>query len=179
MPAPDLSTVPQFYHGYIRRVAASDAQAATSSHLEPLIEALHMLEEPDWDYAYGPGKWTIKELTQHILDAERIFCHRALSIARRDPNALPGFDEESYGQTSGADQRTGKSILQELKAVGQSTRCLFESFSEEQLAATGIANERPISVNAIAYIIAGHAQHHTMIINERYLNKAYQHSELA
>lgn len=179
MPAPDLSTVPHFYHGYINRLNAADAYEATADHLEPLVEQVSSLNEEEWDFRYAPGKWSIKELVQHVIDAERIFCHRALSIARADGHPLPGFDEEAYATVSRASERSGESLINELKAVGTSTKYLFASFNDGQLQSSGIANGLPISVNAIAYIIAGHAKHHTQIMQLRYLNKAYQHEALA
>lgn len=176
MPAPNLDTVPHYYHGYIRQITAANAHEATTGHLEPLIEQVASLVEDDWNFSYAEGKWTIKELVQHVIDAERIFSHRALSIARKDGHALPGFDEESYAAVSAANQRSSESLLRELKALSASTGCLFSSFDEGQLAATGNANGLPVSVNAIAYIIAGHALHHAQILRLRYLDKTYQHA---
>src|SRR3954466_15802960 len=128
MAAPDLSTVPHFYHGYINHLNAADAYEATADHLEPLLEQVSLLDESDWDFRYAPGKWSIKELVQHVIDAERIFCHRALSIARKDGHELPGFDEEAYASLSRAGERSGQTLLEELKAVGNSTKYLFASF---------------------------------------------------
>ncbi len=175
MPAPHLGSVPHFYHGYVLQVAADDAYSATTSHLERLISQVETLPEEEWNHAYAPGKWTVKELVQHVIDAERIFSHRALSIARKDPNPLPGFDEEEYASVANANARSSKSLLAELKALSESTKCLFSSFNEEQLDATGIANGLHISVNAIAFIVAGHALHHTHILRSRYLDKTYRH----
>jgi uncharacterized damage-inducible protein DinB len=178
MPIPSLDTVPHFYHGYIQQVRASDAYEATHDHLVPLINLVEDLTEEEWSYRYAPGKWTIKELAQHVIDAERIFCHRALSIARGDSHPLPGFDEEAYASASSANKRTGASLLRELKALGASTQCLFSSFEDAQLQAKGVANGLPVSVNAIAFIIAGHALHHSQIVQKRYLDKSYQPEEL-
>jgi hypothetical protein len=174
MPAPDLSTIPHYYHNYIKQIEAPDAASATSNHLDKLIAQLQHLTEEDWNYAYAPGKWSLKVLVQHIMDAERIFSHRALSIARKDANPLPAFDENAYAESSSANARSGSALLEELQALSASTRCLFGSFSEEQLSESGVANSRPITVNAIAYILAGHAGHHTRIIEERYLDKSYK-----
>jgi hypothetical protein len=173
MPAPDLSTVPSFYHNYIRMVATQDLNGAIDNHLTELSTLLTPLTEAQWNHAYAPGKWTIKELIQHIIDAERIFTYRALTIARQDPNPLPGFDENQYALLSQASSRPGTSLLNELIAVGNATKHLFESFNPEQLEATGTANGRPISVNAIGYILCGHALHHTSILKERYLSENY------
>lgn len=171
MPAPELSAVPAFYHNYIRQIHTDNVQEAVDGHLSLLISLLKDVPEEGWNYAYAPGKWTLKELVQHLIDAERIFSHRALCIARRDTTPLPGFDEDRYAATSAANARSGTSILEELMAVGTSTACLFRSFGEAQLSATGMANGALISVHAIGYILAGHALHHKHIVEERYLNK--------
>lgn len=170
MPTLDLHAVPHFYHSYIRRVQHLDLLPALQDHLAELQAALSNISEEEWAYAYQPGKWTVKEVVQHIIDTERIFCHRALSVARQDPNPLPGFDEEAYAAASGAIARKPESLLRELAALSAATTCLFESFGEEQLRASGMANGKPISVLAIGYIMAGHALHHTQVICERYLD---------
>ena len=169
MPLPDLDKVPEFYHNYIRQITEEDLSLVIVNHLQPLSSLLQAVSEEDWNYAYAPGKWTLKELVQHIIDGERIFAYRALCIARGDQTSLPGFDENAYAAHSSANARSGASILEELHALDKSTQCLFGSFNDEQLAATGIANGKPISVNAIGYILAGHVLHHTRIIRERYL----------
>ena len=176
MPAPDLASVPAFYHNYIRQVAEKSLPQVMEEHLQPLSASLQGLSEDDWCYAYAAGKWTLKELVQHMIDAERIFSYRALCIARQDQRPLPGFDENAYADHSMANEREGASILEELNAADKSTRCLFASFNDMQLSATGIANGAPISVNAIGYIIAGHALHHGRIIRERYLDRSYRMS---
>jgi hypothetical protein len=171
MPAPDLSGIPPFYHSYLRPVADRDLQQLMDEHLQPLSDSLRGLTEDEWSYAYAPGKWTLKELVQHLIDAERIFSYRALCIAREDPRPLPGFDENAYADNCMANERNGAAILDELNAVVKSTRALFGSFNEKQLAASGVANGAPITVNAVGYIIAGHALHHSRIVRERYLDK--------
>ena len=170
MPLPELSTVPEFYHNYLRQIEEEDLSKAIAGHLQPLFGMLQGITETQWNYTYAPGKWSLKELVQHIMDGERIFSYRALCIARGDQTSLPGFDENAYALNSMANARSGKAILEELRAVDVSTGCLFDSFSEAQLSASGIANGRPISVNAIGYILTGHAIHHTRIIRERYIS---------
>src|SRR6266446_8744054 len=44
------------------------------------------------DFAYEPGKWTIKEVIGHMCDTERVMAYRALRFARGDETDLPGFE---------------------------------------------------------------------------------------
>ena len=120
------------------------------------------------NYAYAEDKWTIKQMLQHVIDTERIFAYRALSIARKEPAALLGFDENEYAKNGTGDNRNWKDMLTEWRVVRQSTNLLFASFTEEQIKAMGTASGQPISVNALGFIIFGHALHHLHILNERY-----------
>jgi hypothetical protein len=166
---PDLSRIPAYYHNYISKVQKDDLKAVFADHLHELLNLLRSVPPEKWDYAYSEGKWTVKELIQHIIDAERIFCYRALCFARKDATPLPGFDENSYTLNAKASQRSKEDLLTELESVQRASATLFASFDEEQLDATGIANEKSIYVLGIGYIIAGHALHHMNILKERYL----------
>ena len=155
----DLSKVPSFYHNYIAQVKENDLENAF----------LKEIPEDQWMFRYAPGKWSVKELVQHIIDAERIFAYRALRFSRKDPTELPGFDENLYAPASKADHRTKEELIAELETVQKSSAQLFASFDEEQLHETGIANGSSVYVEAIGYIIVGHALHHKKVLSEKYL----------
>lgn len=169
MPKPDLVTVPAFYHRYIQQVSQDDLLPALNRSTTETTALLGTLSAQQWDYAYAPRKWTIKEVVQHLIDVERIFCYRALCISRREKKFLPGFDENVYADASKAADRSGEKLTEEFLAVRQGTLLLFESFNETQLAAVGTANNSPVSVSAIGFITAGHTAHHLNILRERYL----------
>ena len=169
MSKPDMERVPAFYHNYIKQVEATNLQQALHQHEAETVPFLQSIPADKWMFRYAEGKWTIKELVQHIIDAERIFNYRALCFSRKDEMALPGFDEDLYVTHSEANKRSQEELLQELKIVQQSSILLFGSFSEAQLEASGVANGNPIYVKAIGFIIAGHTLHHLRIIRERYL----------
>jgi uncharacterized damage-inducible protein DinB len=122
-----------------------------------------------FDYQYAEGKWTIKEIIQHLIDSERVFSYRALRISRNDKTPLPGFDENDYVANSNGKERSLQSLLTEMAVVRQSTLSLFNSFSHEQLTKIGNASNREVSVRAIGFIIIGHQKHHQKVFSERYL----------
>jgi uncharacterized damage-inducible protein DinB len=169
MPTVDLSRVPSFYHKYINQVGERSLSSAFETYPPELITFLRNIPESRWDHRYAEGKWSIKEVVQHIIDAERIFCYRALCFARKDPTALPGFDENLYAEHSNADRRNRESLIEELESVQQASERLFNSFDEEQLNAAGVANGKEIYVQGIGFIVIGHALHHKSILSERYL----------
>ncbi len=169
MAKPDLVTVPQWYHGYINLVGEPTANAAIRQNTGAAIKVFHSVPDDKWMYRYAEGKWSIKEVLQHLIDTERIFCYRALCFARKETASLPGFDENDYAAHSQADRRDAESLVDEFITVRRGTELLFASFDEGQFALEGIANNATFSVNAIGFIIAGHVAHHIKILGERYL----------
>lgn len=142
-------------------------------HLEERVrvasELILSLPEEKLAYRYAPGKWTVKEILAHVIDDERIYAYRALRFARNDQTELPGFEQDAYAVHSGANRRTVESLLREFAAVRRSTVTLFDSFDDEALARSGVADGKRSTVRALAYHIAGHELRHFNIIKERYL----------
>lgn len=122
------------------------------------------------DYAYAPGKWTIKEVIGHTIDFERILTFRVLCFARNEQAAIPGSEEDAYALHANAKDRSLLSFSDEFASLRKANLYLFKSLTEEQLSRIGTASERKISVRALLYVIAGHIIHHTRIIKERYLS---------
>ena len=135
-------------------------------------EFIHFVQDIPMDkhgYRYAEGKWTIKEIIQHIIDTERIFAYRALRISRSDKTPLPGFDEIEYADNNDAENRGLQDILTELALVRQSNMMLFKSFSQEQLLRKGEASGHQVSVRALGFLITAHQKHHMKVFKERYL----------
>ncbi len=170
MPNVDLARVPDFYHKYINRVQEQEILPALEQHTSSSYSFLASIPEEKWNYRYAEGKWSIKELVQHLIDCERIFAYRALTFARKDETPLPGFEENDYAKYSEADRRSKSDLLGEWQLVNRSSQKLFESFTYHQLEAQGHANGNSIYVTAIGFILCGHAIHHIEVLKERYLN---------
>jgi len=169
MPRPDLSRVPQFYHGYISTVKEDDLIAGLKSSTKNLFELLKSIPKEKYDHQYAEGKWTVKEVVQHMLDGERVFSYRALRFARKDDTPLPGFDENLFAQTAKADKRNWNDMVEEFAALRKANEAMFASFDKDQLESSGVASESSTYVLGIGYILAGHVNHHCKIIKERYL----------
>jgi uncharacterized damage-inducible protein DinB len=169
MPKPLSSEYPAYYERYISKIQETDIISFLKKQHDDFLHLIQSIPEEKTMYAYAPGKWTVKELLCHVIDAERIFAYRALTFARKDPNKLPGFEEDDYAKNSFANERTMQSLAEEFSHLRLSNMVMFSSFSNEILKQKGIANNNEVSVNAIQYIMAGHVLHHTAILNERYL----------
>ncbi|MBP6311019.1 MAG: DinB family protein [Flavobacteriales bacterium] len=165
---PQESEYAPFYKGYVTSVLDLDIITALQTAADDLNRTLSTFSEAQGDHRYAPGKWSVKELLQHVIDTERIMSYRALTFARQDPNSLPGFEENEYAACSNADRRSLTELSDEFNLVRKSTIALFRSFTDEMLVAHGNANGRSMSVRALGYVIAGHGQHHVNILEERY-----------
>lgn len=127
------------------------------------------LPKEKYEFAYAKDKWTLKELMQHIIDTERIFCYRALSFARNDTTPLAGFNHDLFVDYASANDRNYIDLLDEMATVRKGSILLFKSFSEEALLRIGESAGNKMSVRALGYLFSGHQMHHLNIVKERYL----------
>jgi len=158
-----------YYATYINKANCSDLINGFEDSLVNTLSFFDSIPNEKFEYQYAQGKWTIKEIIQHIIDAERVFTYRALCFAREDRTPLPSFDENNYAKVSNANSRSAQSLINEYEALRQSTISLFKSFSNEVLINIGIASGGEMSVRAIGFVIIGHEKHHIDVIKERYL----------
>jgi len=159
-----------YYGNYIAQV--SDEYTLIEEleiSLHRFIKFVQNIPMDKFDFRYAEGKWTIKDIIQHLIDAERVFAYRALRFARNDATELPGFEENDYVNEANGNQRSIMELLTELSAVRHATLLLFKSFNEEQLLRIGIASNNPMSVRALGFVMIGHQNHHQKVFEERYL----------
>jgi hypothetical protein len=169
MPKPDLQQVPEHLRDEINLVECDHLQEAFVQYANHYAW-LQSIPPEKWMYRYAENKWTIKEVVQHVIDAERIWCHRALVIVRKDSTTpLVSFEEKDYAEHSNANSRNEEDLIDELRVVQWSSKKLFDSFNQEQVNTVGRINDYTIDVNAIGFVVIGHFLHHLKIIKERYL----------
>ena len=166
-PADDA--LPSYYHGYLHHardetdiLAALEAQAAATAGLLEFVS-------PDREqFRYAPGKWSVREVVGHVVDTERVFQLRALWFARGDAQALPGYDENAWGDASGAGEVPLSRLLEEYAAVRRSTLLLFSNLDSTAMERVGEANGQRFQAGAIPWFLLGHERHHLEILRERY-----------
>jgi uncharacterized damage-inducible protein DinB len=165
-----LTEYASYYEAYIDQVSGEYTlleELEISVHR--LIKFVQNIPMDKFDYRYAEGKWTIKDILQHLIDSERIFAYRALRFARNDKTELASFEENNYVYEANANRRSIMDLLTELAVVRQATLSLFKTFSETELIRSGIASSNPMSVRALGFVIIGHQNHHQRIFEERYL----------
>ncbi len=158
-----------FYATYLNTLKNVDLLEELEISVHRLIRFVQEIPMDKFDYRYAEGKWTIKDILQHLIDCERIFAYRALRFSRGDKTELPGFDENEYALAADGNQRSIKDLLTELAIVRQATLALFKNFDDKTLKRSGIASNNRMSVRAAGFIIIGHQNHHQRIFEERYL----------
>jgi len=160
----------KFYKTYIDLADTSKSVVENlQSSFNDALAFFKNLPEEKQLYRYAEGKWTLKELLEHLIDAERIFNTRALRIARKDKTDLPGFEENSYVANANSNVRDFNELIEEFSTVRKSTLFMFANFSEKVLLQVGTIDGNEITVRAIGYVNSGHLMHHIYIIKERYL----------
>lgn len=158
-----------YYQTYLNHLSNEELIPQLNDLKDEFVEFLEELTSEDLNRSYGEGKWTVAQVLQHILDTERIFQYRALSIARKDKSALPGFDQDAYVTVSNANNKKLPEFINEFVMVRNSGIALFESFDQEMLSEIGNANGAPLSPRAAGFIIAGHQKHHLILFKTHYL----------
>ena len=168
MARPQANECAPYYQKYIALAEGDSISEIVENYAYELQEFYNNLPESKADFAYAENKWTVKQVLQHLTDAERVFTYRALRISRNDETPLASFDENAYIENGFAAQRALSSLKQEFNSVRAATDIFLLALNEEQTKRMGTASNNPVSVNALAYIIYGHLLHHKNLLKERY-----------
>ncbi|HSQ44136.1 MAG TPA: DinB family protein [Ginsengibacter sp.] len=166
---PPTTTYPVYFQRYINQVKEDDLKLAFKNQM-PAAEIFFQSISKEFSMRkYAEDKWTIKEVLQHIIDAERVFSYRAMCFARKEQSILPSFDENSYTINSHANGRDWNEMIEEFTATRKSSEYLFNSFTDDALNTVGKASDYTITAAALGFITVGHVEHHIRIIQERYI----------
>ena len=158
----------EYYAGYVGQIPDVSLLSALDESAAALLEYLTHVPEDRVDYAYAPGKWTVKQCLQHVIDTERVFTGRALRIGRGDTAPLPGFDQNEFATVADVSGRRWLDMIEEFRCVRRSSIFLFKSFTDGDLARVGTASGYPTSCRAIGFILSGHVFHHATLYREKY-----------
>lgn len=159
------------YAGYVRVVPDGSVIDFLRSRRDAFADLLRSVPGELETYRYAPGKWSVRDVAGHVLDTERVFAYRALSIARGDEASLPGMHQDPWAASAPHGDRALASIADEFVTVRDATISLVETFGPESADRRGIASGWPITVRALVWIIAGHERHHAVVLADRYLTR--------
>lgn len=159
----------EFYGGYISLMQDDDLFGVLAEQPQQLSALTSSLDESRGSQAYAEGKWTIKELLSHLIDGERHFSYRVHRISRGDETPIEGFEQDDYVANSRAQERSFSDLAGEFGELRAANLRMLGNLGDADWQRMGTASGYPISVRALAFIMAGHVRHHTNVLKERYL----------
>ena len=169
MTRPQTTEAASYYFKYIDLINSDEIVPAIRDQLGQTVQFLEGISEEQSLQAYAPGKWTIREVLNHVNDGERVFLGRAFWFARGFLDALPCFDQDVAVQFAKANDTSWADLVEEFKSVRAATISFFDKMPDEAWSRTGVASDNPVTVRALAYIIAGHLTHHVNVLRDKYL----------
>jgi hypothetical protein len=168
---PSSNDYAPFYQPYISLVGNMDIQRKLKNQLNTFDDFFIDIPENKREYAYAEGKWTVKQILSHLIDTERVMVYRAMRFSKNDSLELPGFNQDNYVEHTNIDAVSYNDLLDEFLVLRQAHLFFFKSLKDVDCKKKGVANGHTVSVGALLYIIAGHADHHIQVIKEKYLKK--------
>ncbi len=165
---PEPGEYAPYYETYISKVKGNDILGILEAQRLQMAQLFAARSERDGNFRYAPDKWSVKEVLGHMSDTERIFAYRAMRIARGDQTPLPGFEQNDYVRGGNFSERTLAGLAEEFGIVRAASIALFQSLPKEAWQRRGVADNKEITVRALAFIVAGHELHHRQVLEERY-----------
>ena len=166
---PHQSEAAPYYFTYINEIPSDDPLIVMESQLEEVQTLFSAIPEEKSLYRYAPGKWSIRQLLNHVTDTERAFAFRALWFARGFEAPLPSYDQDLAAAEAQANSIPWEAHIEEFRTVRQASISLFRNLPPDAWMRSGIASDNRFTVRATAYIIAGHVVYHIRMLRERYL----------
>lgn len=158
----------EYFDRYVSLVVEEDVLTLMNAQAAAVHAALSGLSDERAAFRYAPGKWTVRESLGHLIDTERVFGYRALSIARGEPFSLPSFEQDDYVARAGHERAPIDELAEEFATLRRSHVLMFRHLDDEAWRRIGIVNQHSTSTRAVAFIMAGHARHHARVFTERY-----------
>ena len=166
---PNLEDVQKFYQPYLALAKGDDIVEILANAKNETLELFSEIDEEKGNYAYADGKWTIKQVLQHIIDSEVVFAYRCLWIVRKSEGDLQGYDQDQWVAAVDTQTKTLQSIVAQYEATRNWTIEMFKNNTENELLKVGTANGYPIKALILPYLIAGHNLHHLNVLKSKYL----------
>jgi hypothetical protein len=168
MDRPSATEFASFYAGYVSLVPEADIMSVLEGQADEVRLQTRAFIPKREEFRYAPGKWSVREVLGHVTDAERVFGFRAFCFSRGDENALPGFEQDDYVARAGFDRCSLKDLVQEFGQLREANLTVLRRLEDNAWRRMGTASGKPVSVRALAYIMAGHVRHHLHVLSTRY-----------
>jgi hypothetical protein len=165
---PTESEFAPYYATYVSLVPETDVLAVLETQPQTVRDAMAMIAADRETFRYAPDKWSIREVLGHIIDTDRVFGHRAFCIGRGEQQPLPGFDQNDYMAVSDFNEQPLADLANEFAFVREANLLALRRLKDSDWNRTGTASGHPVSVRALAFMMAGHVRHHLQILTDKY-----------
>ena len=165
---PSENEYPPFFENYIAEVNEVDIISVMEKQKQEILNLFKIVKPEKETYSYAESKWSFREIFGHLVDSERVFGYRAFCISRGETAELPSFDENKYVFNSNYNKRELSEIIEEFSLLRDANLKFLKNLNEIEWKRIGTVNGNPVSVRAIAYIIAGHVRHHLKVLQKFY-----------
>jgi uncharacterized damage-inducible protein DinB len=158
-----------YYFTYINLVPDGPIVRALQAQHADIHMLLQRVSDDQAGASPASDEWSIKQVVAHVSDTERLFAFRALWFARGEQSELPGMEPNPWVAITDANARPLSGLLAEFDQVRAASISLFANLDASAWERRGRASGSPVSVRALAWIIAGHELHHSRSLREQYL----------
>ena len=163
---PERNEYADFYADYVAHVPDGPIEEFLLKQWDELVAVIQGVPEDEASKPPAPGKWSVKQVLGHLCDTERVMSYRMMRFARGDQKELQGFEQDDYVAAADSNSRVRHDLMVEFKNIRGATIALVGSIAPEAESRKGVASGHPVSVRALSYIIAGHAQRHLNLMKE-------------
>ena len=168
MQRPSETEYAPFYAGYVALVPEARILDVLESQADEVLALAGRVPGEREGFRYAEGKWSVRQVMGHLVDAERVFGFRAFCFSRGEQAALPSFDENTYVAAARSDTLPLRELAEEFALVRRSNLVILRRLEAPEWAQAGTASGHPVTVRALAWMMAGHPRHHLRILHERY-----------
>ena len=130
MPKPQEAEYDPYYQKYVALVPENEIIPVLDEQTEQLRSLFGDFAEDRGTFAYEEGKWTLKEVLSHLIDAERIFGYRVFRIARGDKTPIEGFEQDGYIENSHANGRSFSELLEEFGLLRRANLLFYKNLQD-------------------------------------------------
>jgi len=156
------------FEPYVSMTRGATVNELIANHSPYLMNFIEKIPDEKSGFSYGEGKWNVKEVLQHIIDMERVFAYRALSIARGVSDNLSGVDQDQFARFQRSKYRAFSDLQEEFLTMKSDHNILFRSFDQEALMSTGMVSGNKTTCRSWIFISFGHTLYHVQLLKERY-----------